>query len=280
MNATTTGSKQGQPDRQCQTLALCNQKGGVGKTTTEFHLARAAVLGGLRILCIDIDPQANLTSILAKERPAGDQVGIADVLSPRVNEEIRDVIVETIWPNVALVPTAGEALAAVRDELIIAGPGRESRLRTAVADVADDYDLILIDCPPSLDQLTINGLTAADKAVIIAQAGLFSADGLAALLNTINGVQQYYNADLEVAGIILNQFEERTTSGRYWADELAAAAGARSLHLFDPPVPKRTAIQNSSEAAQGLDQWGGDAAGLIDIYKNYLTKMMKNGALS
>ena len=113
--------------------ALCNQKGGVGKSTTAFHLARAAVLGGRRVLLVDNDPQGNLTSVTAAEPVEEDQAGLADVLSARAGERLRDVIVAGIWPGLDLVPTAGSTLGIVRDELIVAGPGREGRLREALA---------------------------------------------------------------------------------------------------------------------------------------------------
>lgn len=255
-------------------LAFCNQKGGVGKSTTTFHLARAAVRKGRRVLVVDLDPQGNLTSVAAAEPVGDDQAGLADALSARASETIRDVIVPGIWPGLDVVPTSGETLGYVRDELVIAGAGREGRLRDALTAVADDYDLILIDCAPSLDQLTINGLSAADGVVIVTQSKLWSANGLAHLLTTIDSVRQYYNPRLTVAGIVVNQHEEQTVGGRYWRDELTDAAAARSLTVLSPPIPKRAAIADATEAARGLDEWGtGDAAALSGIYDQYLTEL-------
>lgn len=255
-------------------LAFCNQKGGVGKSTTTFHLARAAVRKGRRVLVVDLDPQGNLTSVAAAEPVGEDQAGLADALSARASETIRDVIVPGIWPGLDVVPTSGETLGYVRDELVIAGAGREGRLRDALTGVADDYDLILIDCAPSLDQLTINGLSAADGVVIVTQSKLWSANGLAHLLTTIDSVRQYYNPRLAVAGIVVNQHEEQTVGGRYWRDELTDAAAARSLTVLSPPIPKRAAIADATEAARGLDEWGtGDAAALSSIYDQYLTEL-------
>src|SRR5680860_1683307 len=111
------------------TFALCNQKGGVGKSTTTFHLARAGVLAGRRVLVVDGDPQGNLTSVAAAEPVEEDRAGLADALSARADETIRDVIVTGIWPGLDVVPTTGETLGYVRDELVIAGAGREGRLR-------------------------------------------------------------------------------------------------------------------------------------------------------
>lgn len=256
------------------TLALCNQKGGVGKSTTAFHLARAAVIRGQRVLLVDNDPQGNLTSVTAAELVEEDQAGLADALSARAPETVRDVIVPGIWPGLDLVPTAGVNLGAVRDELVIAGAGREGRLREALTEVAQDYDLVFIDCAPSLDQLTINGLTAADGVVIVTHSKLWSANGLAQLLDTISAVREYYNPRLEVAGVIVNQHEERTLAGQHWLNELTAAAEKRSLKVLQPPIPKRVAISDATEVAQGLDQLGSaDAAALATIYANHLTAL-------
>ena len=255
-------------------LALCNQKGGVGKSTTTFHLARAAITAGQRVLVVDLDPQGNLTSVAAAEPVAEDQVGLADVLSSRAEETARDVIVSGVWEGLEVLPTTGETLGFVRDELVVAGAGREGRLREALTEVATDYDLILIDCAPSLDQLTINGLTAADAAVVVTQSKLWSANGLAHLLTTIDNVRRYYNPGLSGAGIIVNQHEEHTVAGRHWRQELQEAATARSLTVLTPPVPKRAAIADATEAARGLDEWGtSEATTLASLYADYLTTL-------
>lgn len=255
-----------------RTIAVCNQKGGVGKTTTTFHLARAAVLRGKRVLLIDNDPQGNLTSVSAAEDVQEDQAGLADVLSARAPENLSQVIVEGVWPLLDLAPTSGAALGVVRDELVIAGAGREGRLRDALAPVADDYDLVLIDCAPSLDQLTINGLVAAESVVIVSHSKLLSANGLAQLLDTIESVRQHYNRSLTVGGVIINQHEDRTVSGHQWLTQLREVISARGLALLDPPIPKRVVISDALEAAHGLDQWGSAEAGdLAALYDAHLT---------
>ena len=253
------------------TIALCNQKGGVGKSTTTYHLSRAAVLDGMRVLVIDLDPQGNITSSLARHPVGEDQAGLADVLSHRSQMPIADVTVPGLWEGVDLVPTTGEALPVVRDELVVAGAGRESKLDTALKAVELDYDLCLIDCPPSLDQLTINGLTATDTALIVTHSKLWSANGLARLLTSIEEIRRYYNPHLTIGGIIINQHEARTTSGGHWLNELSDEAEKRRLTIFDPPIPKRVAIADSVEASQPLEQWPTrDAAALATIYTDYL----------
>jgi len=254
--------------------ALCNQKGGVGKSTTTFHLARAAVVAGRRVLVVDNDPQGNLTAVATAEPVDEDQAGLADVLSARAPETIRDVIVPGVWPGMDVVPTTGVTLGYVRDELVIAGAGREVRLRQALADVADDYDLILIDSAPSLDQLTINALTAAHGVVVVTHSKQWSLSGLAQLLDTIDNVREYYNRDLRVAGVIVNQHEAGTVSGQTWLDELNAAAQNRGLPVLTPTIPKRVVISDATEAARGLDEWGSTEASAIGaIYADHLASI-------
>lgn len=255
-------------------LAFCNQKGGVGKSTTTFHLARAAVQAGRRVLAVDLDPQGNLTTSIAAEAVDDDQAQLADALSSRAPETLRDVIVPGLWPGLDLVPTAGVTLGAVRDELVIAGAGRESRLREALRAVSGDYDLILIDCAPSLDQLTSNGLTAADGVVVVTHSKLWSANGLGQLLTTIDSVRAYYNPTLQVAGVLINQHEENTVSGRAWVEDLSEAATTRGLRILTPSIPKRVVIADAVEASRGLDEWGsGEATALAAVYADHLATL-------
>lgn len=250
----------------------CNQKGGVGKSTTIYHTARAAILAGQRVLVVDADPQGNLTSVLT-EGIGELEPGLADVLSEYAPDTITDVIRPGIWAGLHVVPTTGETLGVVRDQLVVAGAGREVRLRDALEPVKEDYDLILIDCGPNLDQLVINALTAADGVLIVTQTKLWSANGLAKLLSTIDAVSRSYNPGLEIAGIILNQHEARTIGGGHWAGEIHAAAAARGLTLLAPPVPKRQVIADTTEISQGLDQGDQDARELAKIYNEFLAQL-------
>ncbi|PPG43753.1 ParA family protein [Pseudoclavibacter sp. RFBA6] len=262
-----------------QILAFCNQKGGVGKSTTTFQLARAAVLAGRRVLIVDNDPQGNITSNAAQDDVPSDQPGLADVLSTRTTDTLRDVIVPGVWPGLDLVPTAGGSLGFVRDELTIAGAGREVRLREALELVLEDYDLVLIDCAPSLDQLTVNGLTAADGVVIVTHTKKWSLDGLSQLLDTIDTVKRYYNRQLRVAGIIVNHHEDRTVGGKEWLEALHAAADLRELTVLTPPIPKRVVIADATEASRGVDEFGSaEGVALGAVYAAHLASI--EGALA
>lgn len=253
-------------------VAFVNQKGGVGKTLTTQHIARAAVLRGLRVLLVDADPQGNLTSVTTAEELPSDTAGLADALSSHSSDTISDVVVPGVWDGLSVVPTMGESgtLSAVRNELIVAQTGRESRLRDALAPVRESYDLILIDCAPSLDQLTINALTGADYAVAVTEAKLFASNGLAQLLDTIQAVTEFYNPALRLAAVIVNRYQANTISGRTWKADLDAHRDELRLPILEPPMPLHVAISDAAESAQGLDQWRGPearaAAALYDAY--------------
>lgn len=254
--------------------AFCNQKGGVGKSTTIYHLARAAVLKNLRVLVIDADPQGNVTRALVED-VQGDDIVLADALSYRTTDTLSDILVPGIWEGLTVAPTAGDKLSPVRDELVSTpNPGRESRLRVQLDAIKADYDLVLIDCAPALDTLTLNALTAAEGVVIITQSKQWSLDGLALLLDNVDNVRAYYNPRLTVAGLIVNLHEANTGAGRHWADELGSAATARGLRLLDPIVPKRQAISDATEYGHGLDQGDSKTRPLADIYAALLTQLM------
>ena len=125
----------------------------------------------------------------------------------------------------------------------------------------------MIDCPPSLDQLTINALTAAHGVAVVTQSKLFSSNGTARLLDTIRNIQHYYQPALRIAGLIINAHEERTISGQTWLAAVQEAATLHQLPLLMPPIPKKVAISDATEAGQGLDEWNGaEAKALADLY--------------
>lgn len=257
-------------------VAVCNQKGGVGKTTLTYFLGLAAAEQGKRVLVVDMDPQGNLSALAAREAVAPDEIGVADALSDRTTEALADVIVPGVVEGLDLAPTSGPELGVVRDELIVKMVGREFRLRTVLEPVRDTYDLILLDCAPSLDQLTVNGMTAADGVVLVTQTKLLSINGLAQVLDTIEQVKTHYNPPLKIVALIGNLHEERTKSGTTWWDELTQAAQARDLPLLAPPVPKRAVINDVAESGATLaDARSIEADRLAHLFTDYLSTIEK-----
>lgn len=259
-------------------ISITNQKGGVGKTTTTYHLARAAARRGLSTLVVDLDPQGNLTDSLSEVGLDEGYAGMADVLSAASSITLDEVVVSSHWAGegVWLAPSGADALAGVRNELVTAGAGREMRLREALAGLDADFDLVLIDCAPSLDSLTTNALTASDAVLVVTQSRLYSATGLAHLLRTVEAVRAYYNPRLAVAGVLVNQHKRRTLQGAHWMSELTRACEERGLRLFDPPIPDAVAVSDAAESGAGLDTWPGGAK-LAALYDAHLDALLAAG---
>ncbi len=253
-------------------LAICNQKGGVGKTTTTVNLTRAAAIElGYKVLVIDCDPQGNLTKALAPAQQGNLELSLAGILDKTKNTPILEVIVPADWAGVDLIPAGGDDLADAAQNLVTLKAGREYVLKRAVDTVRDNYDLILIDCPPSLDQLPINAFTAADSVVIVTEPGQFALDGLDRLLDTVEIVQEFTNPGLTIAAAIVNGYQN-TNRMQHWYSELASSLDAPVL---SPPVQRATWIAEAQEAGKGLDEWNTPKATVLHAtYADYLRTIL------
>ena len=219
-------------------IAITNQKGGVGKTTTSVNLGACLASLGKRVLLVDIDPQGNTTS--------GIGINKADV-----ENCIYDILINDVHPRDAIVPTNIPGLNIIPATIQLAGAeiemvstiSREVRLKKALHQVKQDYDYILIDCPPSLGLLTINSLTASDSVLIPIQCEYYALEGLSQLLNTVRLVQKHLNTTLQIEGVLLTMFDARTNLGiqvieevkKYFQQKVYQTIIPRNVRLSEAP---------------------------------------------
>lgn len=249
-------------------LAFANQKGGVGKTTSAVNVAASLGILGKNTLLIDLDPQGNATSGVGIPKRSLKGT-VKDILSGEINA--KDVILQTNYKNLSIIPTnvalSGAEFDLYNDE------GSEYNLKDALKSVSDDYDYILIDCPPSLGMLTINAFVASDGIVVPMQAEFYAVEGLSQLITTTKRIKKHYNEDLNITGILITMYNKRLLLSmqvmdelrKYYPDKLFSTCISRNVKLTEAPGFGKPAYYHD-KSSKGAQEY-------LEIAKELMTRI-------
>lgn len=230
------------PQRSALVLAVVNQKGGVGKSTTAVNLAASLGEAGAKVLLVDLDPQGNATSGYGLDKNQRERCVYDALLG---DERLESIIEPVEIGNVFLVPATIQ-LAGAEIELVSA-ISREGRLKSILAPVVSDFDYILIDCPPSLGLLTINALTAADGLIIPIQCEYYALEGLSKLLDSVRLVKTHLNSSLEVFGVVMTMYDSRTRLAQQVVEEVKDFFGEK---VFQTLIPRTVRLSEAPSFGQ------------------------------
>jgi chromosome partitioning protein len=256
-------------------IAIANQKGGVGKTTTAINLGASLAVAEKRTLIVDIDPQGNATSGLGVEgresRPT-----IYDVLMGDKSPD--DAVVKGLhFPRLDLIPSTRDLVGAEIE--LVQTPQRETVLRRALAPIRDRYDFILVDCPPSLGLLTLNTLTAADSVLIPIQCEFYALEGLSQLLNTIRLVQRGINPSLEIEGVLLTMYDSRLNLAKQVVSEAREYFGGK---VFETMIPRNIRLAEAPSFGKPIalyDVMSSGARGYLSLARELVERDQRVAAV-
>jgi len=248
-------------------IAIFNQKGGVGKTTTNINLAACLAGRGKKILVLDIDPQGNTTSGLGIVKKGLEYTSYDLLVDPEVDVEY--TIYHTATPGLDIIPASVD-LSGAEIELVQI-EGREKRLKNALSGIKNSYDYIFVDCPPSLGLLTINALTAVDSVLIPIQCEFYALEGVSQLISTIELVRKNMNPDLQIEGVILSMFDGRTNLSIQVVDEVKKYFGSK---LYSSVIPRNVRLAEAPSYGLPITAYDPKSKGAL-AYEAFADEFLK-----
>ena len=240
-------------------IAIANQKGGVGKTTTSINLSSCLAEKGKKVLAIDLDPQGNMTSGLGVEKESVENTVYELILGECT---IKESISKTVVDNLTIIPS-NVNLAGAEIELLGIND-KEYILRTAVDYIRDDYDFIIIDCPPSLNMLTVNAMTTADTVLVPIQCEYYALEGLSQLIHTINLVQERLNPKLQIEGVVFTMYDVRTNLSNQVVDTVKENLDTK---IYNTMIPRNIRLAEAPSYGIPINMYDSKSAG-AESYRN------------
>lgn len=257
-------------------IAVVNQKGGVGKTTTAINLAASIALEGQRVLLVDVDPQANASGGLGLTRERDGEparLSVYDLFSGLATAE--EAVKPTDVENLDLIPGTRNMIGANLE--LVGTDGRESRLREALAGIRERYTFVILDCPPALDLLTLNALVAADTLLVPMQAEYFALEGISELMATLDRVSASFNPALSIEGVLLTMFDDRTNLSQQVRDNLAGFFGDK---LLKTTIPRNIRLAEAPSHGKPVAQYDPRSRGAEAYRQLALEILERNGLVS
>ncbi len=250
-------------------IAVSNQKGGVGKTTTSVNLSAGLALRGKKVLLVDADPQGNATTGLG-------------IFKSTLKASIYNVIIDSEPASSAIIDTESENLKLMPSNIDLAGAGlelikvhsRESVLKKALREVQLDFDYIIIDCPPSLELITLNCLTACDGVIVPIQCEFYALEGLSQLVQTINLVKKSLNPNIKVEGVLLTMFDKRTNLSLQVVEEVRNNFKG---NVFETVIPRNIRLSEAPSFGQSIFDYAPDCSGAM-AYADLADEIIRNDA--
>ncbi len=261
-------TKRKKPEKPTKVLAIMNQKGGVGKSTTAVNLAAALGEKRYKVLVVDFDPQGNTTSGLGVDKTEVEK-SIYDAILSNVPAE--DIVCETSSEHVYLLPSTIQ-LAGAEVELVTT-EARDTRLKDALASIRDSFDYVFIDCPPSLGVLTINALTACEQLLIPIQCEFYALEGVTKLMESMKMVKNSLNPTIDIFGVLMTMYDSRTSLSKQVVEEVKNFFGSK---MFKTVIPRNVRLSEAPSHGKSIIEYAKISKG-AEAYRNLAKEVIKRG---